>query len=128
MIKDNDFHLREYGSWTDYNNANDKICPAGYRIPNQRELMLMYINIDNNEMVWFDPYGNQLVKDENEHWYRDRHYICRTSFGYDSIYKGNRPGFMYDPENGLLYLETNRNHGTGSDGYGYVRCVRDVPE
>ena len=131
VIKDNDFHLLGYGSWTDYNNAvedNVKICPSGYRIPNQRELMLMYINIDNNEMVWFDPDGNQFVKDENEHQYGDRHYICRTSFGYDSIYEGNRPGFMYDPENGLLYLETNRNHGTGSDGYGYVRCVRDVPE
>ena len=131
VIKDEDFHLEKYGSWSDYNeyvNSGGKICPTGYRIPNQRELMLMYINIDNDEMVWFDPDGNLDIADDNEHSYDQRHYITRTSFSYNSTYDGNRPGFMYDPWQGVLYLETDRNHGVGNKNWGYIRCVRDVPE
>ena len=111
VIKDNDYTLPdgELGSWRDY--QAKKACPEGYRMPNQRELMLMYTSIDEDEhgMTWFNPRANHS-------------YVCRTAFGYNDLYGGNRPGFMYEVSTGLLFLETGDNHPRG-----YVRCVRDVP-
>ena len=151
VIKERDFWLNwrsgnkaewDVGTWTDYESVD--ICPEGYRMPNQRELMLMYINIPNNQdtgMIWYDPSGNNspdAIEDKNEYWddvrgkqkydkYTNRHYVCRTSFGYDDLFNGDRPGFMYSIWSGLLYLETgvgsNANHTDG-----FVRCVRDVAE
>lgn len=121
VIKDSDYRLPngKLGSWSDYQNV--KACPESYRMPNQRELMLMYTSIDEEEhgMSWYDPSVNYS-------------YVCRTAFGYNSLYGGNRPGFMYEVSTGLLFLETdNRLNGTGTSARhtrGYVRCVRDVPD
>lgn len=121
VIKDSNYRLPNdnLGSWFDYQNV--KACPESYRMPNQRELMLMYTSIDEEEhgMSWYDPSVNYS-------------YVCRTAFGYNSLYGGNRPGFMYEVSTGLLFLETdNRLNGTGTSARhtrGYVRCVRDVPD
>jgi len=146
VIKNRDFWLNwkensnswELGSWADYENEN--VCPEGYRMPNQRELMLMYINIPNDQqtgMIWFDPNSqykdnNQYEMDNNFVDFTNRHYVCSTSFEYDSQYGGHRPGFMYSVWSGLLYLETDRRQNdTGTfanHNDGFVRCVRDVTE
>lgn len=119
VIKDHDYKLPDnrLGSWMDYQNV--KVCPEGYRMPNQRELMLMYTSINETEhgMSWYDPSESHS-------------YVCRTAFGYNDLYGGNRPGFMYEVKTGLLFLETD--YRLSGETYarhpsGYVRCVRDVP-
>lgn len=143
VIKDRDFWLNwkndknqwTFGSWLDYNNGQD-VCPESYRMPNQRELMLMYINIPNNlesGMIWLDPdntyndpnddLNDVLVGDKDMDKYTNRYYVCSTGYEYNNYYSDNRPGFMYDVWAGVLFLETNRNHNRG-----LVRCVRDVAE
>ena len=120
VIKDHDYTLpnNELGSWRDYQDV--KVCPEGYRMPNQRELMLMYtsINEDEHGMTWFNPSAIHS-------------YVCRTAFGYNDLYSSrNRPGFMYEVETGLLFLETDYRLSGGTYARhpsGYVRCVRDVP-
>lgn len=121
VIKDHDYTLpnNELGSWRDYQDV--KVCPEGYRMPNQRELMLMYtsINEDEHGMTWFNPFAIHS-------------YVCRTAFGYNDLYSNrNRPGFMYEVETGLLFLETDYRLSGGTSARhssGYVRCVRDVPD
>lgn len=103
------------GSWVDYRNAirnGIDICPKGYRLPNQREMMLMYMNIPDDDIT--DGIMSWLGGSD--------HYVTRTAFGYDEKYNQDRPGFMYATDTGNLFLETSSNHK------GYVRCVRDVPE
>lgn len=98
------------GSWLDYRNAirnSEEICPRGYRLPNQREMMLMYMTIPDNVLSW---HGGA------------NHYVTRTAFSFDSQYNESRPGFMYATDTGNLFLETKYNHR------GYARCVRDVAE
>lgn len=80
--------------------AGNSPCPAGYRIPNQRELALMHSRIGND--------GN---------WTLNNHF-SRTRFQFDS----GRPGFSVSQNNGVLYLLS----GTGN--YGGVRCVKDINE
>ncbi|HJD12168.1 MAG TPA: hypothetical protein H9922_13750, partial [Candidatus Phocaeicola caecigallinarum] len=98
------------GSWLDYRDAirrGVEICPKGYRLPNQREMMLMYMTIPDNVLSW---HGGA------------NHYVTRTAFSFDSQYNESRPGFMYATDTGNLFLETKYNHR------GYARCVRDVAE
>lgn len=95
-------------SWSYYQDHN--VCPAGYRMPNQRELMLMYIYIPQSayadEMSWVG--GN-------------RRYMSGTGFGFENYYSDTREGFIYETSNsGVMFL----SHGSET---GYVRCVRDVP-
>lgn len=123
VIKDHDYTLPNgnQGSWLDYQDV--KACPEGYRMPNQRELMLMYTSINGEEhgMSWYDPNT-------------DYSYVCNTAFGYNNLYGGNRPGFMYEVRTGLLFLEQDNRPTDNRPGYsprhprGYVRCVRDVPD
>ncbi|MFK2236951.1 hypothetical protein ACIXKS_01245 [Bacteroides fragilis] len=57
-------------------------CPRGYRIPNHRELMLLYTTWSG--YVEIKKYGKA--------------YMCKTSFGYNDIppYSNNRFGFTYE--------------------------------
>ena len=119
VIKKHDYTLPDnrLGSWIDYQDV--KVCPEGYRMPNQRELMLMYTSINETEhgMSWYDPSESHS-------------YVCRTAIGYNDLYGGNRPGFMYEVKTGLLFLETDYRLSGGTYARhpsGYVRCVRDVP-
>ena len=97
-------------NWKYYQEHN--VCPQGYRMPNQRELMLMYIYIPQSD------YASRMS------WIGDgRQYMSGTGFEFKSYYSGTREGFIYQTSNnGVLFL----NHGDGDTGY--VRCVRDVPE
>lgn len=85
---------------------NNKVCPRGYRTPNQRELMLMYTSL-NSEHLGFSMDWSQA-------------YASCTKFGYNNngTYS-NRTGFLYDVT-GNLILETGNSHPSR------VRCVRDV--
>lgn len=82
-----------------------KLCPEDYRVPNQRELMLMYTSIPD----WGG--GN---------------YWCATKFSFNGNRKfSNRPGFAYNSPN-MVLVNLNEAQGDGSNVKNKVRCVRDL--
>lgn len=82
-----------------------KLCPEDYRVPNQRELMLMYTSIPD----WGG--GN---------------YWCATKFSFNGNGKfSNRPGFAYNSPN-MVLVNLNEAQGDGSNVKNKVRCVRDL--
>lgn len=83
-----------------------RICPNGYRVPNQRELMLMYTSIEN--------------------W--SGYYWCATKFSYNTASNwtnSQRPGFAYNHPN-MVLINLADKQGEGSNTSNKVRCVRDV--
>lgn len=80
-------------------------CPRGYRMPNQRELMLLYT-------TWREDFERS-----------EYNYACKTTFSFNgrNPYAENRDGFAYD--GGNLYLITRSHNKTFR-----VRCVRDILE
>ena len=87
-------------------------CPAGYRLPNQREVGIMLtIPALKSEMS-----GTRT--------------ITNTAFSMNGtgIYSaGNRPGFLYDGTEGTFILDTDPNdNGSATGKVGGTRCVRDV--
>ena len=97
--------------------ANGNPCPAGYRIPNQRELMLMYTT--------YPEYFNS----ENYMQY-GWDFMCKTAFSYDggSVYGTDvRIGFVYDVGRDYSNIDGNLKLLDNNDTYNVrVRCVRDV--
>lgn len=85
--------------------GRSKLCPEGYRVPNQRELMLMYTSIPE--------WGNG-------------NYWCATKFSFNDNGKfPGRPGFAYNYPN-MVLVNLNEGQGSGSNVKNTVRCVRDV--
>ncbi|MEG1864341.1 MAG: FimB/Mfa2 family fimbrial subunit [Alistipes sp.] len=82
--------------------GTNPVCPVGWRVPNQRELSLMYSRMPKNNTSW--PL---------------RDHFSRTAFSFSP---STRPGFSVTTNAGVLYLLN------GSDASGGVRCVRDVIE
>ena len=104
-----------------------RICPTGYRLPNQRELLLlsMYFGPDRPEQS--QSYDNLFPSSYGGGWgsssESDRtFYPARTEYGYASI--TGRPGFGIESANSgdytFLLLNSKPNF--------FVRCVRDLTE
>ena len=84
-----------------------RLCPEGYRIPNQRELMLMYTSLPA-DISW----GN------------GESFWSSTRFSYSNNgFFDERPGFATDAKN-LILVSTES--GSWDNVAGKVRCVRDV--
>ncbi|MEG0518284.1 MAG: fimbrial protein [Bacteroidales bacterium] len=83
--------------------AGTKVCPDGYRVPNQRELSLMYSRIGNGSTVWNGGNNN--------------YYFCRTKFSLNAT----RHTFDISPNGANMTL-----FGTNEDYTGVVRCVKDI--
>lgn len=84
-----------------------RLCPEGYRIPNQRELMLMYTSLPA-DISW----GN------------GESFWSSTRFSYSNNgFFDERPGFATDAKN-LILVSTKS--GSWDNVAGKVRCVRDV--
>jgi len=99
-----EIHNRLYPTW----GRSESPCPAGYRLPNQREVGIMLtIPTLKNEM-------NSKIT------------ITNTAFSMNGkyIYENNRPGFLYNGNDGTFILDTDNNNST--DKRGGTRCVRDV--
>lgn len=99
-----EIHNRLYPTW----GRSESPCPAGYRLPNQREVGIMLtIPTLKNEM-------NRKIT------------ITNTAFSMNGkyIYENNRPGFLYNGNDGTFILDTDNNNST--DKRGGTRCVRDV--
>ena len=102
----NEIHDRLYPDW---GGTSKNPCPAGYRLPNQREVGIMLtIPTLKAEM------SNTRT-------------ITNTAFSMNGKYiyeKNNRPGFLYNGYDGTFILDTDNNGDT--DKLGGTRCVRDV--
>ena len=93
----------------------DKVCPEGYRVPNQREMVLMSQLITKNweTLGWYAMLNGQYLSDRSS-----------SNFG----------AFYYYPAETRIsrYLTTLSNNNLAntyppSGGNVYVRCVKDNP-
>ena len=104
--------------------SDTKYCPDGYRVPNQRELLIMSTFLEPDAWATFELYEKGLVITYIAS--EKAQYISRTQFSMkdkEKVYKvegKHRYGFIYAPEAGEFFLQNN----TGEKGY--VRCIRDI--
>ena len=120
-------------AWNYYQTRNP--CPEGYRVPNQRELLIMTTRmtadmwpkdyVEASYSTWvstgiFSGYAEWHTKILGP--YSPTHYISQTAFSMDgqSPYNSNRDGFLWNANNNVFMLQNN----TGERGY--VRCVKDT--
>ena len=101
--------------WNSYQTVNP--YPAGYRIPNQRELLIMTTRMPETAWPTFrDSDWGQSAEIKPD-------YVCQTSFslnGTAPYENGKREGFLWNSESGVFYLQNS------TDEEGYVRPVQDV--
>lgn len=96
--------------------------PAGYRIPNQRELLIMTTRMDADAWPTYTipREGLGLARPEIS---GKPNYICQTAFsldGQEPEYNSNRDGFLWSAQSGVFFLQNS------TDEKGYVRPVQDV--
>ena len=118
-------------SWEYYQTLDPS--PVGYRIPNQREFLIMTSRLKENqwpnyhligtsyELKWGNTYYTPYEDDLG--WYRPNRYICQTAFslnGTGPYSNGLRQGFIWEFGNKVFYLQNAK------DEVGYVRPVQDV--
>lgn len=85
-----------------YSEESDGSDLGLWRVPNQRELMIMSRNTGVG--VWTPTSGVS--------------YMCKTTFSNTNV---NRDYFLFEVNAGIIRLRTNKG-----DKSGYIRCVRDV--
>lgn len=127
------YNWRNSGYWAQFQPPNNP-CPAGYRIPNQRELLIMssrltsdqwpiYRDEDAVSYRWrlFPPGYVEYSDPQEARW--QEYYMCQTSFSMNGMgpYSNElREGFMWGYSNGVFMLQNKRTE------VGYVRCVKDT--
>lgn len=121
--------------WQYYQTVNP--CPAGYRIPNQRELLIMTSRMQDKQWPsysvsveywvrdsgWGDILGFEEHKESKTYSdLRPEYYISQTGFSMDGQYpyESNRDGFLWQSYKNVFMLQNS------TDEKGYVRCVRDT--
>ena len=122
--------------WVSYQNINP--CPEGFRIPNQRELLIMSTRLGNDKWpkysitvkyhtgYWDWPFRRWIDEGEKSITYNDLippYYICQTSFSmndFPDFYTDLREGFLWHYESKNFILQNTRAE------VGYVRCIRDT--
>lgn len=104
-------------SWLDIYSGerNGYPCPSGYRVPNQRELILMYTTYPE-----LFPVHNAVYASNYE-------YLCKTGFSFNGwgSFSNSRYGFTYEVAPNAAYGNLRLIDGNFR---GKVRCVRDVVE
>ena len=90
--------------------------PAGYRIPNQRELLIMASRLPKEAWKTYSASGWRETLSSKAI------YLCQTAFSMDGDYpyNSNRDGFHYNAQSDAFVLQNNTNEK------GYVRPIKDV--
>lgn len=115
------------GSWASYQNFNP--CPNGYRIPTQRELLIMTTRLDEDSQwpvyeasgtaySWGSEYTDVVSN------LRPEYYLCQTSFSMKDIspyVNKQREGFGWLYSSNVFMLQNDRETDVG-----YVRCIKDT--
>lgn len=106
-------------AWNEFQEVNP--CPAGYRVPNHRELLVMATSLPDETWVTYTSRTGGIPTTVSG----KPTYMCITAFSMYNKYPYNDPskpreGFMYHANNGNFSLQNSR------DEKGYVRCVKDV--
>ena len=103
--------------WSYYQDPSHNPCPPGYRIPNQRELLIMSTRMEEN--AWPEYTASSWTGGSSSGKAR---YMSQTAFSLDgkSPYDDQRDGFIWDAQSEKFMLRNN------DDEKGYIRCVRDV--
>lgn len=101
-----------YQTWAEY--------PIGYRIPNQRELLIMTTRMPEGAWKEFDGRWNWVyysIKPD---------YVSQTAFSLNGKYpySSERNGFMWHSSNREFFLQNDGSNGGPEKGY--VRPVQDV--
>lgn len=106
--------------WSYFQTYNE--YPEGYRIPNQRELLIMTTRMPSDAWETFSDRYN-LVRDEIT-----PDYVCQTAFSLNGKfpYSSERNGFMWHSKNREFFLQNDSKNGGPEKGY--VRPVQDVAE
>lgn len=105
-------------------------CPKGYRVPNQRELLIMSTRLTSwpsrsARVIWYEGTwgGSEHSKILTE---QPPFYMSATGFSlngnssYVTFRDGQRLGFLYRPDGNVFMLLNNNTER------GYVRCVKDT--
>lgn len=102
----------EFQTWSEY--------PVGYRIPNQRELLIMTTRMPDDAWPEFSDTYRLLTYRINPD------YVCQTAFSLNGEYpySSERNGFMWHSDNREFFLQNDSNNGGPEKGY--VRPVQDV--
>ena len=120
-------------SWREAYNGEvtgtDRVCPSGYRVPNQREMVLMSRAITNNwNSRLYVMFNGQYIKGKSAN---NTDFYLFGAFFYDAVEKritrlrmAVENGTEVGNSNGTLY-----DWGTGyDDSSKWVRCVKDNPD
>lgn len=105
--------------WNAYQ-ENNNACPDGYRVPNQRELLIMSTRLPDD--AW-ETYGTLIPGKAT--------YMSYTAFALNNQFDyEHRDGFMYDAETRAFTLQNWEkptfpwSQGEPAES-GYVRCIQD---
>ena len=124
--------------WHVYQNYNP--CPPGYRIPTQRELLIMTTRLSRDEDYWPSYKVTvkwstwRLLRNPQLQWHSEErtmtpdYYLCQTSFSLKDIspYRTDdenkqREGFGWIYSSNVFMLQNDR-----TEDVGYVRCIKDT--
>lgn len=115
-------------NWNEFNEKDENPCPPRYRVPNQRELLIMVTRYEDwptysVDVYWYEGHVFQsptphLVTLTEEPPF----YLSQTAFSLNGKppYNNSREGFIYSTTGDIFQLQNN----TGEKGY--VRCIRDI--
>lgn len=121
-------------NWEYYQTSDPS--PDGYRIPNQREFLIMTSRLASSQWPSYSVTATYWVRDSRwgsisvrqhqesktfENLFPDR-YICQTAFSLNGKFpynNGLRQGFLCDIKEGVFFLQNNK------DEIGWIRPVKD---
>ena len=106
--------FRNDNYWNAYQ-ENNNACPDGYRVPNQRELLIISTRLPDDAWETYGP-GKAI-------------YMSYTAFALNNQYNyKHRDGFMYNADNGRFSLQNWEESWLGDhpSESGYVRCIKDI--
>lgn len=132
-------------NWTFYNEHNP--CPDGYRLPNQRELLIISTRLEDSQWHSYDIYVDYWIREYKFPWYENRqetreyldwrpdsYFISRTAFSMNGAQYSKDGSYTIDNSNkyqdrdGFLWNYDSKNFSLQNNDseVGYVRCIKDL--